>query len=65
MEAARAKGCTEVMAKGQFANTLPKLLASIAAGSLCRLTQGLTAGPSPAYWGMVRRWLTSSRTRRS
>jgi hypothetical protein len=30
MEAARAKGCTEVMAKGQFANALPKLLAAIA-----------------------------------
>jgi DNA-binding NarL/FixJ family response regulator len=31
MDAARAKGCTEVMAKGQFANALPKLLASIVA----------------------------------
>jgi DNA-binding NarL/FixJ family response regulator len=30
MEAARAKGCSDVMAKGQFANALPKLLASIA-----------------------------------
>ena len=33
MDAARAKGCTDVMAKGQFANALPKLLASIATGS--------------------------------
>src|ERR1700689_61116 len=33
MDAARAKGCTDVMAKGQFANALPKLLASLAAGS--------------------------------
>jgi CheY-like chemotaxis protein len=32
MDAARAKGCTDVMAKGQFANALPKLLASISAG---------------------------------
>jgi CheY-like chemotaxis protein len=31
MDAARAKGCADVMAKGQFANALPKLLASIAA----------------------------------
>jgi hypothetical protein len=30
MDAARAKGCSDVMAKGQFANALPKLLASIA-----------------------------------
>jgi hypothetical protein len=30
MDAARAKGCTDVMAKGQFANALPKLLAGIA-----------------------------------
>ena len=30
MEAARAKGCSDVMAKGQFANALPKLLASLA-----------------------------------
>ncbi len=30
MEAARAKGCSEVMAKGQFANALPKLFASLA-----------------------------------
>ena len=30
MEAARARGCGEVMAKGQFANALPKLLARIA-----------------------------------
>ena len=29
MDVARAKGCTDVMAKGQFANGLPKLLASI------------------------------------
>jgi hypothetical protein len=29
MDAARAKGCAEVMAKGQFANALPKLLTSI------------------------------------
>jgi hypothetical protein len=29
MDAARAKGCSDVMAKGQFANALPKLLASI------------------------------------
>ena len=27
MDAARAKGCSDVMAKGQFANALPKLLA--------------------------------------
>jgi hypothetical protein len=31
MEAARAKGCAEVMAKGQFATALPKLLAALAA----------------------------------
>ena len=31
MDAARAKGCSDVMAKGQFANALPKLLASITA----------------------------------
>jgi hypothetical protein len=31
MDAARAKGCSDVMAKGQFANALPKLLASIVA----------------------------------
>ena len=30
MDAARAKGCSDVMTKGQFANALPKLLASIA-----------------------------------
>ena len=30
MDAARAKGCGQVMAKGQFANTLPKLLAGVA-----------------------------------
>jgi len=29
MDEARAKGCTEVMAKGQFANALPKLLSSL------------------------------------
>ena len=29
MDAARAKGCTDVMAKGQFANALPKLLAGL------------------------------------
>jgi CheY-like chemotaxis protein len=29
MEAARAKGCGQVMAKGQFANTLPKLLQAV------------------------------------
>ncbi len=28
MEAARAKGCTRVLAKGQFAKELPQLLAS-------------------------------------
>ena len=31
MDEARAKGCTDVMAKGQFANALPKLLAGLAA----------------------------------
>ncbi|HLK90854.1 MAG TPA: hypothetical protein VKZ18_13230 [Polyangia bacterium] len=30
MDAARAKGCSDVMAKGQFANALPKLLAALA-----------------------------------
>jgi len=30
MDAARAKGCVDVMAKGQFANALPKLLAGLA-----------------------------------
>jgi CheY-like chemotaxis protein len=30
MEAARAHGCRQVMAKGQFANALPKLLAGLA-----------------------------------
>ena len=30
MDAARAKGCTQVLAKGQFANRLPALLAEIA-----------------------------------
>ena len=34
MDAARAKGCSDVMAKGQFANALPKLLASIAGNRL-------------------------------
>jgi hypothetical protein len=29
MDAARAQGCTDVMAKGQFANALPKLLQSL------------------------------------
>src|SRR6185295_12026562 len=29
MDQARAKGCTDVMAKGQFANALPKLLAAL------------------------------------
>ena len=29
MDQARAKGCTDVMAKGQFANALPKLLAGL------------------------------------
>ncbi len=29
MDAARAKGCGQVMAKGQFATTLPKLLAGV------------------------------------
>jgi DNA-binding NarL/FixJ family response regulator len=33
MDAARAKGCSDVMAKGQFANALPKLLAAIVASS--------------------------------
>ena len=31
MEAARARGCGQVMAKGQFANALPKLLAGLSA----------------------------------
>jgi len=30
MDDARAKGCGQVMAKGQFANALPKLLAALA-----------------------------------
>jgi hypothetical protein len=30
MDAARAQGCGQVMAKGQFANALPKLFASLA-----------------------------------
>jgi hypothetical protein len=29
MDAARARGCADVMAKGQFANALPKLLQSL------------------------------------
>ena len=32
MDEARAKGCADVMAKGQFANALPKLLSSLASG---------------------------------
>jgi len=31
MDEARAKGCSDVMAKGQFANALPKLLAGLSA----------------------------------
>jgi hypothetical protein len=31
MDTARAQGCGQVMAKGQFANALPKLLAGLAA----------------------------------
>jgi len=31
MDAARAKGCGQVMAKGQFANALPRLLAGLSA----------------------------------
>jgi len=31
MDEARAKGCADVMAKGQFANALPKLLAGLTA----------------------------------
>ena len=31
MDQARAKGCADVMAKGQFANALPKLLAALQA----------------------------------
>jgi hypothetical protein len=31
MDAARAKGCTKVMAKGQFANQLPSLLGELRA----------------------------------
>jgi DNA-binding NarL/FixJ family response regulator len=31
MDEARAKGCMDVMAKGQFANALPKLLSSLPA----------------------------------
>jgi hypothetical protein len=31
MDAARARGCHEVMAKGQFANTLPRLFAALTA----------------------------------
>lgn len=30
MDAARALGCTQVMAKGQFANALPRLLSGLA-----------------------------------
>ena len=30
MDAARARGCSQVMAKGQFANALPRLLANLA-----------------------------------
>ena len=33
MDEARAKGCTDVMAKGQFANALPKLLAGLSASA--------------------------------
>jgi hypothetical protein len=33
MDAARAKGCSDVMAKGQFANALPKLLAALASSA--------------------------------
>ena len=33
MDQARAKGCTDVMAKGQFANALPKLLAGLSSGA--------------------------------
>jgi CheY-like chemotaxis protein len=33
MDQARAKGCTDVMAKGQFANALPKLLAGLTTGA--------------------------------
>ena len=32
MDAARARGCGQVMAKGQFASALPKLFASLAGG---------------------------------
>jgi len=32
MDQARAKGCADVMAKGQFANALPKLLAGLSTG---------------------------------
>ena len=32
MDEARAKGCADVMAKGQFANALPKLLAGLSTG---------------------------------
>ena len=39
MDEARAKGCTDVMAKGQFANALPKLLAGL---------RGLSAPPWPS-----------------
>jgi CheY-like chemotaxis protein len=33
MDEARTRGCGQVMAKGQFANALPKLLSAIAASS--------------------------------
>ena len=33
MDEARAKGCADVMAKGQFANALPKLLAGLTPGA--------------------------------
>jgi len=33
MEQARARGCAQVMTKGQFANGLPKLLAPLAPGA--------------------------------
>ncbi len=32
MESARAAGCSDVMAKGQFATALPRLMASLAPG---------------------------------
>ena len=42
MDAARAKGCGQVMAKGQFANALPKLLAV----ARCRLPRRSAVGKS-------------------